>query len=146
MKISQADKNLPKGWYFGPWNSSLGISIGYANVGVDESHYHNQVSEIYLVAHGSAELLVQERIVQINPGDAVLIEPGETHTFISSSADYFHFVLHWPGMKGDTAVQDKVLVFHELSSQKSERATPPHTPATDFTDSNGHAICQPEKN
>ena len=41
-----------KGWFAGPWDSNLAISIGFANEGVDEPHVHSQVTEIYLVARG----------------------------------------------------------------------------------------------
>lgn len=32
------------------------------------------------------------------------IEPGEVHTFIESTEDYFHFVLHCPPIQGDKVV------------------------------------------
>ncbi|MGC9335052.1 MAG: hypothetical protein ACP5JJ_12940 [Anaerolineae bacterium] len=38
MRIERADPGITKGWYWGPWNSNLGISVGYANQGVDEPH------------------------------------------------------------------------------------------------------------
>ena len=31
----------------------------------------------------------------------LIVEPGETHTFIDSSDDYLHFVIQAPFVKGD---------------------------------------------
>jgi hypothetical protein len=40
----------------------------------------------------------------------IVIQPDEAHTFISSSPDYLHFVLHIPGLSGEAARADKILV------------------------------------
>lgn len=40
MRIVQPDLAIDKGWFAGPWDSDLDISIGYANTGVNEPHYH----------------------------------------------------------------------------------------------------------
>jgi hypothetical protein len=40
----------------------------------------------------------------------VVLEPGELHTFLDSSPDYFHFVLHTPGLEGQAALDDRVAV------------------------------------
>ncbi|MFZ5909318.1 MAG: cupin domain-containing protein [Chloroflexota bacterium] len=109
MKITHADGS-DKGWYFGPWNSDLPISVGYANKGIDEPHVHSQVTEIYLVARGMAEIRMDQQTLELRPGDLLAIEPGEAHTFLSSSGDYFHFVIHTPGMKGEAAKTEKSTV------------------------------------
>lgn len=109
MKIAHADPS-EKGWYFGPWNSGLPISVGYANQGIDEPHVHSQVTEIYLVARGTAEIRVEQQTVSLGPGDMIAVEAGEAHTFLSSSQDYFHFVLHMPGLSGESARAEKTLV------------------------------------
>ena len=99
-----------KGWLAGPWDSDLAISVGYATQGVDEPHLHTTVSEIYLVARGSSSLRVESETIELTAGDAVIVEPGEAHTFLSSSDDYLHFVVHSPGLAGDEAVHEKELV------------------------------------
>jgi len=40
------------------------------------------------------------------------VEPGEMHTFLASSPDYFHFVIQTPGLTGDEAAADKVQLSH----------------------------------
>jgi hypothetical protein len=62
MRLIRSNPAAEKGWYAGPWNSSLPISIGYANTGIDQPHWHRQVTEIYLIARGSAICASQTRL------------------------------------------------------------------------------------
>jgi quercetin dioxygenase-like cupin family protein len=39
--------------------------------------------------------------MELQAGDVLVVEPGEAHTFLESSDDYFHFVVHSPGLAGD---------------------------------------------
>ena len=100
MRLERASRTLNKGWYAGPWNSALSISIGYANVGLNEPHLHTQLTEIYLVARGTSMIRVEHETVTLSAGDIIVVEPGEAHTFLESSPDYFHFVIHTPGLAG----------------------------------------------
>lgn len=34
----------------------------------------------------------------------VVVEPGEAHTFLSSTEDYFHFVFHYPGLSSQEEI------------------------------------------
>ena len=110
MRIERASSAGSKGWYLGPWDSELAVSIGYANAGIDEPHVHSKITEIYLVTRGVSRLRVELETVQLEAGDIVVIQAGEAHTFVESSADYFHFVLHTPGLAGDQARAEKQLV------------------------------------
>lgn len=107
MRVEKADPSAAKGWYAGPWNSDLIISVGYANDGIDEPHAHERVTEIYLVARGTSELRVEQETIALEAGDMIVVEPGEAHTFLSSSPDYFHFVAHVPGLTSAEAREDK---------------------------------------
>ena len=106
MRIERAASTAVKGWYAGPWNSALPVSIGYANEGIDNPHFHRQMTEIYLVARGASTVRVERETLSLEAGDLLVVEPGEAHTFLASSADYFHFVLHVPGLAGDEARAD----------------------------------------
>ena len=107
MRIIRADPGKPKGWYAGPWNSRLAVSLGYANEGIDDPHVHTQVTEVYLVARGRSIIRVGQESIDLEAGDVVVVEPGEPHTFVFSSPDYFHFVLHVPGLPGDEVYAEK---------------------------------------
>ena len=110
MRIEKANPDIAKGWYTGPWDSNLHISIGYANEGVDEPHLHRRMTEIYFMARGTVEVRVEMDTVALSEDDVIVIEPGEAHTFLSSSSDHFHFVIQTPGLVGEEAQTDKILV------------------------------------
>lgn len=114
MRLEHADLATAKGWYAGPWNSELEISIGYANQGVDEPHLHTRITEIYLVARGNSSIRVDQQTVTLNAGDMLVLEPGEAHTFLHSSPDYFHFVIHAPGLQGEQARAEKMPISRVL--------------------------------
>ncbi|HKE01331.1 MAG TPA: cupin domain-containing protein, partial [Planctomycetota bacterium] len=95
------------GWFAGPWDSDLAVSVGFANEGIDEPHVHSQITEIYLVARGTSSIRVEHETVELREGDALVVEPGEAHTFLSSSDDYLHFVIHTPGLAGEAAAHEK---------------------------------------
>ena len=109
MRVERADLS-DKGWYLGPWNSDLAVSIGYANGGIDQPHVHTRVTEVYLVARGTAVVRIEREEVVLQSGDVLAVEPGEAHTFLSSSSDYFHFVLHVPGSASDETRKEKEIV------------------------------------
>jgi mannose-6-phosphate isomerase-like protein (cupin superfamily) len=101
------DTDQPKGWYVGPWNSAVSIPIGYANEGIDETHYHTQMFEVYLVARGTSTAVVGEQEIQLQAGDMLVVEPGEAHTFRYSSADYLHFVIQTPFVPDDKMIMKR---------------------------------------
>ncbi len=110
MRLEHADPRVAKGWYAGPWNSALPVAVGYANEGIDDPHVHARMTEIYLVARGSAEMRVEESTVRLTAGDMLALAPGEAHTFVSTSTEYFHFVLHVPGLPPEEARADRAAV------------------------------------
>jgi mannose-6-phosphate isomerase-like protein (cupin superfamily) len=110
MRLEKADLISAKGWYVGPWNSDLPIAIGYANAGIDEPHVHAQITEIYVVARGTSEIRIEQETITLQAGDLLIVEPGEAHTFLSNSPDYFHVVLHTPALSGAESRHEKQLV------------------------------------
>ncbi len=90
-----------KGWFVGPWNSTVPVAVGWADRGVDLPHRHDQMYEVYLVARGESVAVVAGRTMPLSAGDMLVVEPGEAHTFIASSDDYLHFVVQAPFVKGD---------------------------------------------
>ena len=99
-----------EGWLAGPWDSELTISLGLATEGIDEPHLHTRITEIYLVAQGASSIRVEDETIEVTAGETLIVEPGEAHTFLSSSEDYLHFVVHSPGLTGDEALREKQLV------------------------------------
>jgi len=110
MRIEKADPSIAKGWYLGPWDSDLNISLGFANEGVNEPHLHRRMTEIYFMARGTVDMRVETETVVLGADEVIVVEPGEAHTFLSSSPDHFHFVIQVPGLTGEEARADKVAV------------------------------------
>jgi mannose-6-phosphate isomerase-like protein (cupin superfamily) len=75
--------------------------VGYAVAGIDEPHYHARMFELYLVARGQATAVVQGHRLVLQAGSLLVVEPGEVHTFLGSSPDYYHFVVQAPVVAGD---------------------------------------------
>jgi mannose-6-phosphate isomerase-like protein (cupin superfamily) len=101
MMHKAVDMRNAKGWFTSPWDSGVPIGVGYANVGIDETHYHAQMYEVYLVARGTSTAIVNEVAVSLHAGDMLVVEPEEVHTFRDSSEDYLHFVIQAPFVAGD---------------------------------------------
>jgi len=104
MLIARNDASQPaKGWYSQLARPAL-PAIGFANQGINELHYHCQLYEVYLVVRGSSTIVVNDTPIALHAGDVIVVEPGEVHTFVESSPDYFHFVLHCPPLTGDKVI------------------------------------------
>jgi quercetin dioxygenase-like cupin family protein len=105
MIIARNDESKPtKGWYSELTRGGL-PSIGFANQGIKERHYHRKSYEVYLVVRGSSTIRVNQTTTTLHAGDVIVVEPGELHTFQDNTSNYFHFVLHCP-----PTVNDKVVV------------------------------------
>lgn len=101
MRLLSSPSGQAKGWLIGPWNSPVPLPVGYANEGIADCHYHQQMYEIYLVARGAGTALVDGKSIALTAGNVLVVEPGEVHTFTESSDDYFHFVVQTPFVPGD---------------------------------------------
>ena len=55
---------------------------------------------------GASTIVVDGTPIALGPGDVIVVEPGEVHTFAESTPDYFHFVLHCPPVRGDKVVME----------------------------------------
>jgi len=110
MRLERIDPRQQKGWWVGPWNSGLAIAVGWATAGIDAPHRHRQMTEIYMVASGAATARVGQETIELTAGDLFIIEPGEAHTFLTSSEDYRHFVVHTPALPPAEARADHVNV------------------------------------
>ncbi|MCU1391153.1 MAG: hypothetical protein JWL72_4491 [Ilumatobacteraceae bacterium] len=81
------------------------VAIGFADVGVDEPHKHDQVFEDYLVSGGASTAVIDGVVIELAAGDLLVVEPGESHTFAASSGNYLHFVVQAPLTAFDKRLQ-----------------------------------------
>ena len=59
-----------------------------------QPHYHEDMQEVFLVVHGLVEMRVAGEVRQMQPGDAVLVDPHEVHVMRNlqeSQAEYIVF-------------------------------------------------------
>ena len=103
MQLVYPDRDAAFGWLAGPWNSGLGLAVGYSRVAAEKPHYHAQMREIVVVSAGSGELMVAGRTRRIEAGALVIVEAGEVHAWVSASRDFQMLVVHEPWVSGDTA-------------------------------------------
>jgi mannose-6-phosphate isomerase-like protein (cupin superfamily) len=90
-----------KGWLAGPWDGSAPVAVGYANVAADEPHAHRETTELFLVARGTVTVRSASGTEVVGAGEVIAFEPGEAHTFVDASPDYFAFVVHAGGDGAD---------------------------------------------
>ncbi len=49
-------------------------------------HYHSKTEEIYYILSGQARMTLGDESREVEPGDAVAIPPGQTHTIRNTGA------------------------------------------------------------
>lgn len=91
-------------WLLGPWNSTLPAAVGFSGHAGTDEHHHREMFEMYLVASGTATLVVGGQSHVLSPGVVAVVEPGEDHYFCAKSDDYRHFVVQTPFVEGDKFV------------------------------------------
>jgi mannose-6-phosphate isomerase-like protein (cupin superfamily) len=101
MIVANPDGWDGEAWFVGPWNSPIPAAISFGGDARRLSHAHDAMFEAYLVASGSATMMVAGEEVLLSPGAIVIVEPGESHNFVANSPDYRHFVLQTPFVAGD---------------------------------------------
>ena len=65
---------------------------------------------MYLVGRGACSVRVEQETLHLRAGDVLVVEPGEAHTFLDCSNDYFHFVIHTPRLSSEYTHTEKHVV------------------------------------
>ena len=50
-------------------------------------HYHKFAEETYYILSGEGRMVIEKRAIQLRPGEACLIQPGEVHQIFNDSVD-----------------------------------------------------------
>ena len=108
MHLIYPNRDGPEGSLVGPWNSPLGIAVGYARRPGDEPHYHAHMREIFVVTSDSGEFMAGGHTRRIEAGAVGIVEPGEVHGWRSASSDFQILVIHEPYVAGDTIIVAEV--------------------------------------
>ncbi len=110
VQLKHVEVQSAKGWYAGPWDRSFLLPVGYAHAGIDDPHLHRRMTEVYLIARGTADVRVDQETIRVEAGDMLVVEPGEAHTFLANSPEYFHFVLQIPGLSPEEVRAERLTV------------------------------------
>jgi len=57
-----------------------------------DAHYHLVSEETYYILRGAARMVIDERIFQLAPGQACLIQPGERHQIFNLGDEDLQFI------------------------------------------------------
>jgi mannose-6-phosphate isomerase-like protein (cupin superfamily) len=57
------------------------------------AHYHEDMSEVFMIIEGSTEMTVGEIRVMLSKGDLVVVEPGEVHTMTNTSGQPLEYIV-----------------------------------------------------
>ncbi len=58
------------------------------------SHGHRQVIEDFCFIEGNPKIIVDNTELRVNPGDAVRVEPGESHDIVNDTEKRYKTCLH----------------------------------------------------
>ena len=65
-------------------------SLAEARVPVGSStqeHYHQRTEEIYYITHGRGRIRIEDEELEVGPGDAIAIPPGQRHQLWNTGAE-----------------------------------------------------------
>jgi mannose-6-phosphate isomerase-like protein (cupin superfamily) len=57
------------------------------------AHYHEDMTEVFLIIEGTTEMTVGDTTVPLTKGDLVVVEPGEVHTMTNTSDKSFEYIV-----------------------------------------------------
>lgn len=101
MIVANVDGWNGEDWFVGPWNSGAPAAFAFGGHAGAQSHVHDTMYEAYLVASGSATLIIEHVEHELQAGMIAVVEPGEAHYFAAKSSDFRHFVVQTPFVEND---------------------------------------------
>ncbi len=72
------------------------------------AHHHSTADEVYFVSAGHGQLLIDERIYEVGPGDVVQIHPGQKHKIWNDGPEALELIVTCaPAYAGDEVRWDE---------------------------------------
>jgi mannose-6-phosphate isomerase-like protein (cupin superfamily) len=96
--------NSGEKWLLGIQKSKSPIEIGYFEKTSDLQHSHHGINEYYLVFSGQMKMDINGKQYTLKSGDVLFIEPGEKHRVVSTSPALKCFLVKWPHLPKDKAI------------------------------------------
>lgn len=89
------EKSADPAYFCGHWNGSP-VEIGdgkHVSIPEGEVLHHHPYYEYYVVLEGQAELEVDGKVVKMEAGQVIMVEPGENHKVISISPEGARWII-----------------------------------------------------
>ncbi|HUU06754.1 MAG TPA: cupin domain-containing protein [Patescibacteria group bacterium] len=90
-----------EGWYLSETGLPIQVGVKFATSPFGKKHLHQTMAEYFLIIAGTMKLSVAGQVLEMEKGDLLLVEPGETHEVLSCSADALLLLLMPPPLAGD---------------------------------------------
>lgn len=74
---------------------SMVMFLCFVPKGKLDAHYHKETEEIIMFPQGG-KIEVDGKLYEMEPWDAVLLEPGEKHGFSGEDKDVMHLAIRFP--------------------------------------------------
>jgi quercetin dioxygenase-like cupin family protein len=92
-----------EGWHLGEQGLPIQVGVKFGASPFGKKHLHRTMAEYFLLLAGDLRLDVNGDILEIAPGDLVVVEPGEAHEVLHASPDAVLLLLMPPPVVGDKA-------------------------------------------
>jgi AraC family transcriptional activator of pobA len=81
------------GWHVRGIDMPIQLGVKSINSPIGRNHFHRTMHEYFLILEGKISLSIESRQIEINKGDLLIIDPGESHKITSKSPDAKYILL-----------------------------------------------------
>lgn len=70
--------------------------LNWARLPVGQSfnpHFHEDMQEVFVLLKGAVDMQVNRKVVAMNPGDTVLVEPREIHRMSNTGNEVAEYIV-----------------------------------------------------
>ena len=90
-----------EGWHLAEVGLPIQVGVKSGATPFGGRHLHKTMAEYFLLLKGNLRLRVNEEILEMKPGDLIVVEPGEAHEVLHASPDALLFLLMPPPVAND---------------------------------------------
>ncbi len=55
-------------------------------------HHHNDMTEVFFIQSGSGQIIINDKLIDLKPGDCITVTPGETHELRNTGNDQLEII------------------------------------------------------
>lgn len=90
-----------EGWHLNEPGLPIQVGVKFGSSPFGKKHLHRNMAEYFLLVAGSMKISVAGQILEMEKGDLLMVEPGETHEVLDCSADALLLLLMPPPVTAD---------------------------------------------